>query len=252
MSPDLKRRIQYVIAVLIVIAALRTGYIFYNRYKSAGVTQAPEKTAAPPLNADYYVTPKKLHAYDLKSARELAKRPVWVKEGYRYTYYAYNPATHTVDFAHEAGQLLPLQKLEIRDVALVPTPASERQQLPGGAVVQGQKQLMAVFGQDGKDYAVPIGSELNSDYRIYADDMFFIEDPKQLYKHWPSNIWDAINKHEVKAGMSELQADFAVGMGVPQPSSDSDVKTVDYPNGGRAIRVTYRDGKAVQIQPSPS
>ena len=38
-------------------------------------------------NADYYVTPKKLYPYDLKSAQQLTQQPVWMKEGYRYTYY---------------------------------------------------------------------------------------------------------------------------------------------------------------------
>jgi hypothetical protein len=48
--------------------------------------------------------------------------------------------------------------------------------------------------------------------------------------------------------MNEFQADFAVGMGVPQPEqSDPDVKIVKYPNGGHALTVTYRKGRAVNI-----
>ncbi len=250
MSPELKRRIQWILAAAIALAALRTGYILERRHASSGTAHAPEKASAPPLNPDYYVVPKKLHAYDLKSARALTQQPVWVKEGYRYTYYPYNPATHKVDFVHEARQFLPIQKLDINDVVLAPTPASEREHLPGGAVVAGQKQVMAAFEQDGKHYAVSIGNELNGDYRIYADEMFYIENPQELYKHWPPEVWQAIGAHEVKPGMNELQADFAVGMGVPQPTGDPDVKVVEYPNGGKSLTVTYRDGKAVEIKPS--
>ena len=47
--------------------------------------------SSPPLNPDYYVVPKKLYAYDLKSAKQLTQQPVWVKVGYSSTYYRYDP-----------------------------------------------------------------------------------------------------------------------------------------------------------------
>jgi hypothetical protein len=82
--------------------------------------------------------------------------------------------------------------------------------------------------------------------------MFFIQDPRQLYNFWPGDVWDAIAKHEVRPGMDELQADFAVGMGIPQRQEDAAIKTVDYPNGGKPLQVTFRDGKAVDVKPGPS
>jgi hypothetical protein len=247
MTPALKRRIQIVLAIAIAVAAIRTGYILEKRHSSKAPA-AELKMAAPPLDADYYVTPKKLHAYDLKSARELMQQPVWIKEGYRYSFFPYNPGTHRVDFDHEVGQLLPLQKLEIKDVLLVPAPESARERLPGGAVLRGQKQVVARFDQGGGHFVVPVGNELNGDYKIYADEMFFIQDPRQLYQHWPADIWEAVDKHQVKPGMNELQADFAIGMGTPQPSTEEGLKTVNYPNGGKPLRITYRDGKAVDIK----
>ena len=84
--------------------------------------------------------------------------------------------------------------------------------------------------------------------QIYADQIFFYEDPRQLYGFWPQEIWQAIRDHEVKPGMNEIQADFAVGMGIPQPEgSDPDEKVVKYPNGGHPLTVTYRKGRAVKI-----
>jgi hypothetical protein len=111
---------------------------------------------------------------------------------------------------------------------------------------------MAVFEKDGKNYAFPIGSVKGGNFQIYSDEMLYIEDPHQLYKHWPADLWDAIERHEVKPGMNEIQADFAVGMGIPQRSDNPDVKTVNYPNGGKPLRVTYRDGKAVEIGAGPN
>ena len=238
MTAELKSKIQIVLAIAIVLAAARTGWILYNRHEAAKKEQA-QKQAAPPLNADYYVTPKRLHAYDLKSARELTKQPTWVKEGYRYTYYQYDRARRHSDFDHEAGLLLPLQKLEIKDVVLEATPKS-----------QAEREVMAVFDEEGKSYAFPIGIVSGGDYKIYSDEMLFIQDPKELYKHWPSDIWESIDKHEIKAGMNELQADFAIGMGIPERSNDASVKTVNYPNGGKPLTVIYRDGRATEIKPA--
>ena len=180
------------------------------------------------------MVPKKLYPYDLKSAKQLTQQPVWVKEGYRFTYYPYDRASHRTDFSHEAGLLLPIQKLEIKDVVTDTTSAHQR-------------QVMAVFEQEGKTYAVPIGSQSGDIYQIYSDEMFFVQDPRELYKHWPADVWESIEQHQIKPGMNEFQAYFAIGMGVPDRSSDPAVKTVHYPNGGKPVTITFRDGKAAEI-----
>lgn len=231
MGPEVKQKLQLVLAVAIAVAALRTVYVVYQRHENGAEPAQP----AAPLNADYYVVPKKLHPFDLKSARQLTQQPVWVKEGYRYTYYPYR--SDRTDFSHEAGLLLPLAQLRIGDVVTDVSPGSP-----------DQRQVMAVFEQDGKSYAVPIGLVKGTDYQIYSDEMLYIQDPHELYKHWPAEVWQAIDQHQVKPGMNELQADFAIGMGVPQRSSDPDVKTVNYPNGGKPVSITYRDGKAAEIR----
>jgi len=237
MSPETRQRIQLVLAAAFILAAARTGYILYRRHEDA--VQAETKKNSIPVgysNPDYYVTPKKLYPYDLKTARQLTQQPVWVKEGYRYTYYPYNPSTKKVAFDLEAGLLLPIEKLAIKDVVMATAPG-------------GHKQVMAVFQKDGKDYAVPIGIEADEQYKIYSDEIFFIEDPHDLYKHWPADVWQAVEQHQVKPGMNELQADFAIGMGVPDSGSSSYERTVRYPNGGKPLVVVYRDGKATEITP---
>jgi hypothetical protein len=232
MTPELKQKIQLSLGAAMLIAGIRTAYILYERHEA----EQPEIKRELPLNADYYVIPKKLHPYDLPSAKELTKQPVWVKEGYRYTYYPYQDR-HT-DFKHEAGLLLPIEKLQIADVVTDTSPGNP-----------GQRQVLAVFGRDGKSYAVPIGSVKGSDYQIYSDEMFYIQDPRELYKHWTAETWAAIEQHEVKPGMNELQADFAIGMGIPEQSSNPQlVKTVNYPNGGKPLSITYRNGQAAEIR----
>jgi hypothetical protein len=238
LSPEAKQRIQIVLILAMVVAAVRVGVILFQRHEDdvARANKIKAKNAGY-SNPDYYVAPKKLYPYDLKSAKLLTQQPVWAKEGYKYTYYPYDAARKRVDFAHEAGLLLPIERLEIKDV-VTDTPIG-----PGS-----RRQMMAVFQKDGKSYAVPIGFEADEQYTIYSDEMLFIEDPHQLYKHWSADVWQAVDQHEVKPGMNELQADFAVGMGMPDSGDTSYEKTVRYPNGGKPLVVTYHDGKAAEIK----
>jgi hypothetical protein len=237
MNEEAKKWIQYALALAVVVAALRAGYILYERHEDfvAAEKQAEAKRAGY-SNADYYVVPKKLYPFDLKSAQQLTLQPVWVKEGYRYTYYPYVPVVKSVDFVHDAGLLGPIERLEIKDVTTVAAPG-------------GRRQVVATFDKDGHSFAVPIGFESEGQYKIYSDEMFYVEDPHELYKHWPAEVWQAVAQHEVKPGMNELQADFAIGMGVPDAGASSEEKTVRYPNGGKPLVVIYRDGKAAEIKP---
>jgi len=49
-----------------------------------------------------------------------------------------------------------------------------------------------------------------------------------------------------------MQADFAIGMGMPDAGGGSVEKTVHYPNGGKRLVVVYQDGKAAEIKPDTS
>src|ERR1700682_3484455 len=113
MDPESRKKLQIFMLLAIVVAGARAAYVVYDRYQERKADEQPKKEVA--LKADYYITPKKLHPYDLKSARELTKQPVWVKLGYSSTYYPYAPARRKTDFTHEAGTLPPLQELQITD-----------------------------------------------------------------------------------------------------------------------------------------
>jgi len=239
MKPETRKSIQLALALAAVVATVRAGYIFYERHQDYLAAERQKKAEAIGYsNPDYYVHPKKLYPYDLKSAKQLTQQPVWVKEGYRYTYYPYDPATKRVDFKHDTGLLGPIEKLAILDVVTSPSPTA------------GQpKQVMALFEKDGKPAAVPIGYQTSEEFKIYSDEMFFIENPHDLYKHWSADIWQSVEQHQVKPGMNEIQADFAIGMGVPDSGDTPEQKTVRYPNGGKPLVVVYREGKAADITP---
>jgi len=220
---------QALLLVALVLAAVKL-YQTFHEPKLSYVAPARTTTA---LDPDYYVTPKKLHPQDLQDAKELTQQPVWVREGYRYAYYNVGP---TIDIRHPAGVLGPIERLEIKDVVM--------QSAPGVM----NRQVMAVFENLGKRYAFSIGVEDNGSYSIYSDEVLFVQDPHELYKHWPADIWKAVDDHQVKAGMNELQASFAVGVGVPEGSGASNPKVVNYPRNGHPVIVTFTDGKATDVR----
>jgi hypothetical protein len=234
---DARKKIQLVLILAMTIAAIRVGWIFYERHQEA---QAPAKKEAPPLNPDYYVTPKKVYAYDLKTAKkELTGQHAWVKVGYYYPYYPAS-ANHA-ELTHEAGKLGPLEEFQISDVFLEAAPDKP-----------GQRKILALFHKSGRAYATPLGTEQNGDFKFYCNDMLFFEDPHQLYKHWPPEVWQTIDQRQVKPGMSELQTDFAIGVGLLESGADENDKTLDYPNAGKPLVVSYHNGKVIEIKPGKS
>ncbi|HEY1799758.1 MAG TPA: hypothetical protein VGG46_02390 [Terriglobales bacterium] len=233
MEADARKKIQIFLAIAIAVAAARTAYILHERKAESEQVQKQ----APPLNPDYYVVPKKLYPYDLKSAQQLAKQPVWVKLGYSIAFYPYSDVLRRSDFSHMKGTLGPIQKIDVKKVVLDASPGHP-----------DEHQIMALFQQDGRTYSFPIGAVKHGDYRFYSNDMLFIQDPHELYKDWLTDVWAAIDKHEAKPGMNELQVSFALGMGSSEGSGDADNGTMYYANGGKPVSVTYSSGKAVEVK----
>jgi hypothetical protein len=48
--------------------------------------------------------------------------------------------------------------------------------------------------------------------------------------------------------MNELQASFAIGVGVPEGTGTTNPRIVDYPNNGHPVRVTFNNGKATEVK----
>lgn len=241
------RRIQIILFIFVVIAGLRLFFIFRSRHEPG---PAPKPAVANPnFSADDYVVPTQLHAYDLKSAKEgLDGKPVWVRAGYQLYYYP--DAGGRIDFKRPVGLLPPLAKLEVKDVVEAATPGAKAEEIAPNVRIR-QQQVMATFHlpSDPKLYAAPIGVSKGGDYTLYINDTFFFEDPRQLYKHWPSEVWSAIDQHQAKPGMNELQTSFALGTGIPQGSGgDYGSRTLEYDNNGHPVRVTFEHNRATSVQ----
>src|SRR5260370_22932456 len=112
MDRELKRRIQIILLVGVLLAGARLGYIFYQRHQA----EAPPPPRFYALQADDYVRPPKIYAYDLPSAvKELAGKNVWGRNGNILPFYSYNLPTPAAHFAHQGGLLPAPQDMVNKD-----------------------------------------------------------------------------------------------------------------------------------------
>jgi hypothetical protein len=246
MDRDLKKKLGFTFLLFIVAGSIEAGYLMWSRRD----TSTPiKKEPAYSTNQDDYVTPRKIVPYNLESAKkELVGKPIWVKSGNQIPYYRYDAAAHSVNFSHQAGMLPPLAKLQVKDVMLQRQPVA----LKPGEVAVVRKQIMLVFEKAGepKPFAASIGTNTSDDYTFDGvNELFFFEDPHELYKHWPQEIWSAIDQHQVKEGMSELQAGFAVGANGASDSDKYGNRTIEFANAGNPVTVTFEKNKAVKVTP---
>ena len=235
------------LVILIPAAILAIGIFWIQHKRNSEAVKVQPKYQESALTRDEMVQPRQLFIDDMKSARELIGKPVWIQAGYELEYFPYK--AHRVDFAHKTGLLPGAQRLEIKDIVTEKAPASDQSRIP-----LGDKQIFAVFTMPGDDqqYATPIGTMQGSESTYYCDKIFYYDDPRTMYNFWPANIWQAIDQHKPIVGMNELQTAMAVGAIQQSNSSDYGNRTVHYQAGPTRWAVTFDHDKATQVQQEPS
>jgi hypothetical protein len=204
--------------LVLVVFSIRIYFLWKERHEP--IVQKPQQQRRL-LTDDDLVQPRKLYIDDLKSAKVLVGKTIWVQAGYELDYFPY--AAHRINFAHKIGVLPSVQALGIKDIVVAKAPASLVSRIP-----LGDKQVYAVFELpgDAKQYATEIGSLQGTDSNYYCDDIFYYDDPHQMYKHWPADVWHAVDQHQPKPGMNELQVAMALGMIQQSDSSNYGNRTV--------------------------
>lgn len=226
--------------VVLLLFAIRIFFIW--RERNAPMAQPP-RVAERPLTQDEIVQPRKLYIDDLKSAKALDRKTVWVQSGYSLDYYPYT--AHRVDFAQKSGVLPSVQPLQIQDIITQKAPADLATRVP-----LGDKQVFAVFTvpNDPKEYATAIGFVKGADSTYFCDQIFYYDDPHQMYNYWGPKLWAAIDQHQPIAGMNELQTAMALGVVQQSDSQDIGNRTVDYNAGDKKWSVTFQHDQATTIK----
>lgn len=234
------QKIGLITLLVLLIVGIRIYFIW--RERNAPVVQKPH-VAERKLTADDVVQPRKLYIDDLGSARDLDGKTVWVQAGFELDYYPY--VDHRIEFAHKVGVLPSAQPLQIQDIITERAPVGLHSRIP-----LGDHQVFAIFQfpNDDKQYATAIGYLQGNDSKYYCDDIFYYDDPRQMYKHWPADVWQAVDQHQPKPGMNELQTAMALGVIQQSDSSDYGNRTVHYDAGGKNWSVTFQNDKATAVK----
>ncbi len=182
------------------------------------------------------------HPMSLADQKSLKGRTLWVSAGGQMEFY---PVTgHTVDYTHPVGYLLGAEKITVQDAIEQAAPKKAAFRIP-----QGDKQILLVFTKPAgnKLYAVPVGFVQGTDTNLSTDEIFFYDDPHKLFAYWGPQVWQAIDEHRAIPGMTEREAQMALGQ-VSDPKGDTTGdRTVIYDDGGHPKSITFRDNKAITI-----
>jgi hypothetical protein len=230
----------YPTAIMLVIASIYIYTVLKKRQNPGTVNQGQEQK----LTADDVAVVRMEFPAHFDDVKDLEGKSVWMKNGYTMPYFPY--AGGKVDFKKRVGVIPPLQKLDVKKAIKAAVPADV-----DDGISHGQRQAMVVFTlpNDQQEYATPVGAMDGAEEQYYDDLLFFYDDPHTIYSHWPKVVWDAIESHQVKPGMNELETRLAVGQKIQtdDPQAEGN-RTVTYDANGKKWTVTFRNDKATDVK----
>jgi len=208
--------VSILLKITLVVCVIYVAGVFLQRaWRDPIQPEVPEQVE---IHDDFYVHPVKTHISSFNTAsKKLPGMDLWVREGWRWP-------------VEPSGR--PLEPLE----QVTPTRVFRR---------DGEVWIEL---EQGGSLPITMGG------RFLVDEIFFAQDPRELYDHWSEETWEKVERHEVEEGMSEVQVGFALGFGrVVSASMGSPVRVVEYTAGDEAglepVRVRFRDYNAVEIEP---
>ncbi|WP_419807173.1 hypothetical protein [Terriglobus sp.] len=229
-------------AIMLVVVGLRVYFVVKAR-REAQVVHVNEGPSLG-LTQDDYIVPRKMYPHTLADARALDGKPIWVFAGSQMAYY---PATQQrVTFVKSPPLLLGAEELEVVNFIEQVSPESVYTRIP-----RGDRQVFMLFHRKtdpGPLHGVAVGYHEAAGYTFYLDEAFFYDDPHVTYKHWPANIWQAIDAHKAVLGMNELQAQLALGQVSRPGPGEPNNRTVAFDNNGHPVTITFEHKKATKIE----
>lgn len=228
------------VVITLLIGGIYLAIVFHNRAKDAVATnKAPEQQ----LTADDIAIDRQEFPAHFDDVAELVGKSVWMRNGFSMPYYAYTGGH--VNWAKQIGLLPPAQHLDVKKAIKAAAPASISNRVP-----HGDHQALVVFTLpgDSNEYAVAVGAMEGQQEQYFDDILFFYDDPHTIYAHWPKDTWAAVDAHQPRQGMNELQMSLALGMNFQTDSQDKGNRTVTYDVNGKKTSVTFSNDKATAIQ----
>lgn len=195
------------------------------------------------LSKDDLVVMRAFFAQHFEDTKRLEGTAVWMKNGYTMSYYPYGDGK--IQFAKRVGLIPAAQRLDVKKIVKSAVPANE-----DDGMSHGSRQAFAVFSLPGSTnlFATPIGTMQGEQEAYFCDLLFFYDDPHGIYDYWPKEVWAAIDAHQAKQGMSELETRMAIGQKMHADRSKEGDRTVTYDQDGKKWTITYVDNRATTIE----
>jgi hypothetical protein len=221
----------------------------HNRAKVKAQAAAALRPKAAPVskNPDDRVILRAEHPASLQDEKNLKGRTLWVSAGGQMDYYPYNGKTF--DFSHPAGVLVGAEEIAVKDAVEQVVPKSAGSRFP-----DADAEVLIIFllpnntRNPTREYGVAVGDREGGDYSVITDQLFFYDDPHQLYANWGPKVWQAIDAHTATIGMSERQLQLALGQ-VSTPRGDiMGDRSVEFDDQGKPKLVTFINGQATEIR----
>lgn len=229
-------------ATLVLVIAVGSELAWLHRRNVED--QAPIKKVEYKSDPDDLVFLKHEHPMALKDEKDLKGKTLWMSAAGQMDFYPYNG--HSVDYAHSQGVLLGAQKIVVDDAVEQAAPKSAAFRIP-----QGDRHVLLVFTRPedpaGKKYAVAVGYKQGGDYTFFTDDMFFYDDPHQLFNYWGPAVWKAIDEHRAEPGMTEREVQLALGQVSTPHGDNTGNRNVEFDDQGHPKMVTFEGGKSTRV-----
>lgn len=233
------KMVVYPLLVTLLIGGVYLYIVFKHRSDPGVVTQQADA----PVNRDDLAEVRQLMPTTFKDVEKLAGTSVWMKNGNVMPYFIVTGTR--IDFARRAGLIPPTQRLDVKKVIKAAVPAGVDDGMSHGA-----RQAFAVFALPGSTqlYATVIGAIDGAEEQYFTDLLFFYDDPHTIYSDWPKDTWAAIDAHQAKPGMNELQARLALGQKLKAGEGSEGNRTITYDAGGRQWTVTFVNDRATTVR----
>lgn len=202
----------------------------------------PPDQQAQKLNPDDVAVVRMLFMQHYSDTSQLVGTSVWMKNGYTMPYYPYNGQV----VFKRVGLIAADQKLDIVKIVKAAVPARV-----DDSMSHGSRQVFAVFTLPGgkKQYATPFGVIDGNREEYFSDLLFYYDNPHKIYDNWPANVWAAIDAHQAKPGMNELQVRTALGQNIQAHGGAVGNRTLTYNVDGSKWTVTFVHDRATTVKP---
>jgi hypothetical protein len=233
-------------ATFLLLAIVGGRVWMIHKERTAPIVEKP-KVAETKIDEDDLVFLKHKRPSTPADLKELVGTTIWVSAGGQMDYY---PASGKhADYSKTAGTLLGADPVAVKGYFEQVAPAISRSRIP-----RGDRHVLLLFtlpksDSPAKEYAVPVGYHDNSGYSFLTDEIFFYDDPHELYKHWGPEVWKAVDEHRVILGMSEREVQMALGQVSESLSNDYGNRLVRYNNLGHPFDVTFVKNKVTSFKP---